>query len=101
MRGVSGVAGRKLQMENLSPRFPCYTDPVSNLTITIDAELLKRARIRALEQGTSVNAVLRTYLESYAGHDDARRTAMRLVLDLAGKSEARLGAWSRDDLHER
>lgn len=29
---------------------------MSNLTITIDAEVLKQARIRALQEGTSVNA---------------------------------------------
>jgi plasmid stability protein len=38
-----------------------------NLTIAVDDEVLRRARIRALEQGTSVNAVLREFLESYAG----------------------------------
>jgi len=36
---------------------------VANLTLTIDEDLLRRARIRALEQGTSVNARVRKYLE--------------------------------------
>ena len=40
---------------------------MANLTITIDERLLKRARMRALEDGTSVNALLRAYLERYAG----------------------------------
>ena len=40
-----------------------------NLTITVDDETLRRARIRALSQGTSVNAVLRELLESYAGSE--------------------------------
>ncbi len=40
-----------------------------NLTITVDDEVLRRARIRALSQGTSVNAVLREVLESYAGSE--------------------------------
>ena len=30
-----------------------------NLTITVEDEVLKRARMRALEENTSVNAVLR------------------------------------------
>ncbi len=30
---------------------------MANLTITIDDELLKRARIRAIEQGTSVSSI--------------------------------------------
>ena len=38
-----------------------------NLTITVDDEILRRSRIRALQQGTSVNALLREFLESYAG----------------------------------
>jgi hypothetical protein len=29
------------------------------LTIAVDEQMLKKARIRALEEGTSVNAVLR------------------------------------------
>ena len=32
-----------------------------NLTITVEDEILKRARMRALEENTSVNAVLRKY----------------------------------------
>jgi predicted nucleic acid-binding protein len=43
---------------------------MGNLTITIDDRLLKQARMRALEDGTSVNALLRTYLERYAGVGD-------------------------------
>jgi plasmid stability protein len=35
-------------------------------TLTIDEETLRRARIRALEQGTSVNAVVREFLQRYA-----------------------------------
>jgi hypothetical protein len=35
-------------------RIPCYTEVVANLTITVDDEVQKKARIRALEQGTSV-----------------------------------------------
>jgi predicted HicB family RNase H-like nuclease len=36
---------------------------VANLTLTIDDEVLKKARIHALERGTSVNALVREYLE--------------------------------------
>lgn len=40
---------------------------MTEVTLKIDDEVLKRARIRALERGTSVNAVVRDYLASYAG----------------------------------
>ena len=38
-----------------------------NLTITIDDEILERARLRAIEEDTSANAVVRSFLEAYAG----------------------------------
>jgi plasmid stability protein len=76
---------------------------VSNLTITVDDEVLKRARIRALEQGTSVNAVLRDVLEAYAGIQPEQREAVRSLLSQARASAARRGGarWSREELHER
>lgn len=73
-----------------------------NLTITIDDELLKRARIRALTQGTSVNAVVREFLISYAGSDAENAARLRLA-DLARNSTASSGsggrAWSRDEAY--
>jgi hypothetical protein len=74
-----------------------------NLTITVDDEVLKRARIRALEQDTSVNALLRDYLESYAGGPGRRREAVGRFLELSRTTRAGRGAatWTRDELHER
>jgi plasmid stability protein len=84
---------------------------MANLTITVDDEVLKRARIRALEQGTSVNAILAEQLRAYARGDEAQVRATRSLLDLAAKNAAEGGAqrakrrrgrrWTRDELHER
>lgn len=76
---------------------------MANLTITVDEELLKRARMRALEQGTSVNAVLRDYLESYAGLAAERNAAARAILELSETAQARHEGprWTRDELHQR
>jgi hypothetical protein len=77
---------------------------MANLTITIDDHLLKQARMRALEDGTSVNAVLRTYLERYAGAGDTM-AALSGFARLARRSAATSGAsgrtWTRDELHDR
>jgi plasmid stability protein len=77
---------------------------MSNLTITLDDELLRRARIRALAQGTSVNALLRAYLEGYVG-DDGRSEARRRIVELAKRARSGSGPggrrWSRDEIHER
>ena len=74
-----------------------------NLTIVVDDDILKRARIRAIEENTSVNAVVRTYLASYAGADRRRDDACERLLALSRASRSRRGAavWSREDLHER
>ena len=73
-----------------------------NLTITVDDELLKRARIRALEENTSVNAVLRKYLESYADTTRPRRAVDRLrQLSRTARAKRGTARWTRDALHER
>lgn len=45
---------------------------MANLTLTVDAAVLKRARIRALERGESVNQILARTLAEYADADGAR-----------------------------
>ncbi len=73
-----------------------------NLTITIDDETLKRARIRALTQGTSVNAVLRDFLESYAGsaaENAARGRLAALARASTASSDQGGRSWTRDNLY--
>ena len=76
---------------------------MANLTIAVDDALLKRARIRALELDTSVNALLRDYLESFAGAE--RMAPRRRILASAEAVQRDLGigdrTWTRSDLHER
>jgi hypothetical protein len=77
---------------------------MTNLTITVDEQTLKRARMRALEEGTSVNAVLREYLESYAGVRRDRREAWRKIREFASSSGMRSGGKGlpkREELYER
>ena len=62
---------------------------MANLTISVDEEVLKRARIRALEENTSVNAVLGRFLKEYARLEEIRRSrlaALDRLLKLADKS---------------
>lgn len=76
---------------------------MTNLTLSIDEETLKRARIRALEQGTSVNAVVRAFLGSFAGVDDENRALCRFVEIAEGSGAGSRGqgrSWTREDLYE-
>jgi 23S rRNA U2552 (ribose-2'-O)-methylase RlmE/FtsJ len=79
---------------------------MANLTISVNNETLKRARIRALENNTSVNAVLNDYLEQYAGMKEvqhARQEALRRILQTAKAHSIDRGGklWRRDELYER
>lgn len=76
---------------------------MANLTITIDEETLKKARIRALEQNTSVNRILRQYLEVYAGVSRDQSDSVNKIIALSNSSGSRRGKqrWNRDELHER
>lgn len=75
-----------------------------NLTVTVDKDLLRRARIRALEEGTSVNAKVRGFLEAYAGESPAE-AAVADLLELARRSRAASGPsgreWTRPEVHDR
>ena len=76
---------------------------MSNLTITVDDEVLKRARIRALQEGTSVNAELRHYLENYSGMKHSARQIAADILEFAKKHPCKSGErrWRREDLYDR
>ena len=75
---------------------------MANLALSVDEDLLRNARIRALEQGTSVNAVIRDFLAASAGVD-AREAAIRQFVDAAAGAIAGSGGRrrSREDLHDR
>ncbi len=74
----------------------------SNVTIAIEAALLRRARIKALEEGTSLNAVLRERVEEYVSRASPAKAAKQTFLRLAGASKAQGGRKiSREEMHER
>lgn len=76
---------------------------MGNLTLSIEEETLKRARMRALEEGTSVNALVRDYLNDYASLAARREEAMKNLLRLSQLAKTKRGnrRWTRNDLHTR
>jgi hypothetical protein len=76
---------------------------VSNPTLSIEDDILRRARIRALEHGTSVNSVVRDFLASYAGVEDEIRARASFVTlsESTSAGERTAGrSWRREDLYE-
>ena len=72
-----------------------------NLTISVDGELLKRARALARTQGTSLNALLRSYLENLVGAQPGQAVADELLMlmhEHGGRSGGR--KIRRDELYE-
>ena len=72
-----------------------------NITLSIDDRVVAKARRIASVRGTSLNQLVRDYLDDLTRHSD-----MKSVLDeldamwseSAGRSQ---GPWTREELHER
>jgi hypothetical protein len=74
-----------------------------NITLAVDEDVLNRVRVIAAERKTTVNGLVRDYLERVAEMEDkASRVANRLKA-LRARSQFEVGeiTWKRDDLYER
>jgi hypothetical protein len=76
---------------------------MKNVTIALDEKTLRDVRRIAAEQSTTLNALIRDFLERLARRESHARTARRRIAELCRASEAEVGerTWSRDELHER
>ena len=71
---------------------------MTNLTISIDENIVKKARVRAINEGTSVSAQVRVFLADYAQGNDRRQAAGLAFVAAARRSKANR---TRDDAHDR
>jgi predicted transcriptional regulator len=75
----------------------------TNITLKLDAELLRSVKVLAAQRGTSVSALLTEKLEEITKKDEEYERAMKRAIARMEKGWA-LG-WqkpkSRDELHER
>jgi hypothetical protein len=76
---------------------------VKNITVTLDDETYRRARIRAAELDTSVSALVRRYLIELAGgvSEFERLEQLERTLRERVKSFRASDRLSRDEVHER
>jgi hypothetical protein len=56
---------------------------MANLTIVVDDQLLRSARIKAVAEGTSVNEICRLAIERYAAVDQKREQRLERLFALA------------------
>lgn len=71
-----------------------------NVTLSIDEQLVARARKKAEALGKSLNQMIRDYLQTVAGGDDAERSIEEFKR-LSGQGDSRGWRFNRDEIHER
>lgn len=72
-----------------------------NVTRSIDDETLARARELANRRGTSLNQMIRDYLEEIASELSPEEVLAELnELWATSNGDSRQGSWTREELHE-
>jgi hypothetical protein len=71
-----------------------------NVTLSIDDQLVARARKKAEALGKSLNQLVRDYLQTVVGGDDPERSIEEFK-KLSGKGHSRGWRFNRDEIHER
>ncbi|TVR98137.1 MAG: hypothetical protein EA418_01910 [Wenzhouxiangellaceae bacterium] len=71
---------------------------MKNITLSVDEKVLAAVRRVAVEQGTTVNAMVREHLTRLAEHADRAALARKRIRELSEASQARIGSseWHRD-----
>jgi hypothetical protein len=74
-----------------------------NITVSVDDETYKRARVAAAERDTSVSALVKAYLQQLASHETEIERLKRQEREIRSQIAAFNAAdrLSREDLHNR
>ena len=74
----------------------------ANLTVQLDQEVIRRARVVAARRGTSVSALVARELTGLVERDARYEAAWSRAVELLDQAAPRGGhVWRRDDLHDR
>ena len=77
---------------------------MSNITMTIDDQLLKKARKLALEKNTSLTSLIRRFLKTLVMKEERNKEdSLARLQKIWGSGQCVVGPvhWTRDDLHDR
>jgi hypothetical protein len=73
-----------------------------NLTLSVDDEVIQKARKRAEQLGTSVNQLVREYLEELAGKSDPKLDVAEFErLSKMSQGDSKGWKFDREEAHER
>ena len=72
----------------------------SNLTLQLDTEVIRRAKVAAAKRGTSVSALVARELDALVARDERYEEARQRALELMAAARPRGGrSWTRDDIY--
>ena len=71
-----------------------------NVTLSLDEQIVTRARKRAAALGKSLNQLIRDYLQTVAGGDDPERSIEEFKR-LSGRGNSRGWRFDRNEIHGR
>jgi hypothetical protein len=78
---------------------------MKNITVSLEDDVYRRARIKAAELDTSVSALVKKYLVELAGQETDFERRKRLEVEILAKIKGRgfsaSNRLSRDEVHER
>lgn len=74
-----------------------------NLTLSLDEQLLRLARMVCQKRNTTLTQFIRDQLEAMVSRDEEYQDSMNRIIALMEKRpiEVEPKTWTRDDLHER
>jgi hypothetical protein len=73
-----------------------------NLTLQLDEDVIRRARIVAAKRGTSVSGLVARELDGLVERDARYEDASRRAMELLARATPRGSrSWRRDELHDR
>jgi plasmid stability protein len=85
-------------------RWAAYREAVKNITVSLDDEIYRNARIKAAALDTSVSALVKRYLTELAAGETEFQQLKRLQRELQARIPAEYRAADnlpRDQVHER
>ncbi len=77
-----------------------YTETVMNITLSIDENIAQEARKIATGMGTSLNQLIRNYLELLTKKQQSESDLQEFI-SLSGQGHSSGWKFNREELHER
>lgn len=76
---------------------------MKNLTLRVEEDTLAKARVVAAERSTSVNGLIREFLDDLVSQEAKREQARRELISLCQEAKAESGefTWNRDAIYDR